>query len=268
MDRINCRGCSAELNETFLDLGHCPPSNSFLEPSDLNKPETFYPLVVQVCSSCFLVQVGESKNHADIFNASYPYFSSQSKTWLAHARAYAEMMMKNHGIGSESKVVELASNDGYLLQFFKDAGVPVLGIDPTANTARVAQSKGIETLVEFFDAGLAKGLVEDRGTSDLIIGNNVLAHVPDLHDFVRGMSTLLGRKGIITLEFPHLFNLVGQNQFDTIYHEHFSYFSLGSLKPVFGMHGLEVFDVEELPTHGGSLRVYVKNSFDRSKKSF
>jgi SAM-dependent methyltransferase len=241
-----------------------PLCESYLSKDHLNQMEPFYPLHVYVCGDCFLVQLQEYVTPADIFN-DYAYFSSYSDSWLAHAKKYTDQMMQRFGISVQSRVVELASNDGYLLQFFVQKGIPVLGIEPAANVAEVAQRKGISTLVKFFSTRLAKELAELGNTADLLLGNNVLAQVPDINDFVAGMKVLLKPTGVITMEFPHLQRLMEQNQFDTIYHEHFSYFSLVTVEKIFAAHGLTIFDVEELPTHGGSLRIYARHREDSSK---
>lgn len=259
---MQCRFCKENLVHEFIDLFNSPASNSFLSQENLNEPESFFPLKVFVCHRCFLVQVDEYKKSGDIFNSDYVYFSSFSTSWLEHARKYAEMMISRFGYNNKSLVVEIASNDGYLLQYFKNAGIPVLGIEPTSNTAAVAESKGIKSVVDFFGLRLANQLVAEKNTADLILGNNVLAHVPDIIDFVGGMKLILHPGGVITMEFPHLLRLVDQNQFDTIYHEHFSYLSLYSVKQIFESQGLELFDVEEITTHGGSLRIFAKHSGD------
>ncbi len=263
--RMRCRFCKTELTEIFINLVHAPASNSFLSKEQLEEPETFYPLCVYICHDCFLVQIAEYKKSTTIFNNEYVYFSSYSKSWLEHARKYTDMMVKRFGFNSSSQVIEIASNDGYLLQYFKEKDVPVLGIEPTANTADVARSKGIESINEFFGKTLAQELAASKGKADLLIGNNVLAHVPDIVDFVAGMKIMLNEGGIITMEFPHLMQLVENNQFDTIYHEHFSYLSCLTVKKIFESQGLELFDVEELPTHGGSLRIFAKHQGDNSK---
>lgn len=263
---MNCRHCKNELTHEFADLGFSPPSNSFLTKAQLNEPETFYPLKTMVCEKCFLVQIDEFAKHDDIFNADYAYFSSFSTSWLAHAKAYTEMMIKRFGFNEKSQVIEIASNDGYLLQYFAAQGVPVLGIEPTANTAAAAKAKGIETVVDFFGVRLANALVVKGTKADLLLGNNVLAHVPDINDFVGGLKILLKDNGVITFEFPHLLQLIDKNQFDTIYHEHFSYLSLIVVKQIFEHHGLEIFDVEEVTTHGGSLRIFAKHAADNSKE--
>jgi 2-polyprenyl-3-methyl-5-hydroxy-6-metoxy-1,4-benzoquinol methylase len=262
---MNCRFCENELKHQFVDLGFSPPSNAFLSAAQLNQPETFYPLKIMVCEKCFLVQIDEFAKHDDIFNADYAYFSSFSTSWLAHAKAYTIMMRERFGFTAESQVIEIASNDGYLLQYFKEQGIPVLGVEPTANTAKVAQEKGIESVVDFFGVRLAKELASRGKLADLLLGNNVLAHVPDINDFVGGLKVLLKSNGVITFEFPHLLQLIDKNQFDTIYHEHFSYLSLWAVKQIFETHGLEIFDVQEIPTHGGSLRVFAKHQEDKSK---
>lgn len=259
---MKCRFCKTELNQVFLDLGHTPVSNDFLSFEQLNEPEIFYPLKTYVCEKCFLVQVDEYKYAKDIFNNKYAYFSSFSKTWLAHCEKYVRMITEKLSLNKNSYVVEIASNDGYLLQYFKENQIPCLGIEPTANTAAVAIKKGIDVIQDFFGVNLAQKLVKK---ADLIIGNNVLAHVPDIHDFIEGLRLLLKPQGTITLEFPHLMQLVELNQFDTIYHEHFSYFSFSTVKKIFDFHKLDVFDVEQLSTHGGSLRVYLKLKEDKSR---
>ena len=265
---MNCRFCNNKLTHEFVDLGFSPPSNSFLRYEQLNEPETFYPLRIMVCEKCFLVQIGEFAKHDEIFNSEYAYFSSFSKTWLMHAKAYTEMMIDRFGFSTESQVIEIASNDGYLLQYFKEKNVPVLGIEPTANTATAAKEKGIESVVDFFGVRLANSLVAKGTKADLLLGNNVLAHVPDINDFVRGLKILLKDSGVITFEFPHLMQLIEKNQFDTIYHEHFSYLSLITVNQIFQHHGLEIFDVEEITTHGGSLRIFAKhNNFSFFQKS-
>jgi len=253
---MNCRFCKAPLEHVFIDLNNSPASNSFLTKEELNEPEVFYPLKVYTCTNCFLVQVDEYKKSDAIFNKEYAYFSSYSKDWLAHSKAYVQKMIERFAIGSTSSVMEIASNDGYLLQYFKEKNIPVLGIEPTANTAKVAIDKGIETIIDFFGVRLAKELSSKNKKADLLLGNNVLAHVPDIVDFVGGMKILLKDDGIITMEFPHLVQLINNNQFDTIYHEHFSYLSFYTVKQIFESAGLKLFDVEELPTHGGSLRIY------------
>lgn len=262
---MQCRFCKTELSTVFIDLVNSPASNSFLTGEQLNEPEVFYPLKVYTCPQCFLVQVDEYKKSDAIFNSDYVYFSSYSKSWLEHARQYTDQMTKRFGYNADSLVVELASNDGYLLQYFREKAIPVLGIEPTSNTAEVAIGKGINTVVDFFGVRLAKELVAKNIKADLLLGNNVLAHVPDILDFVGGMKILLKDTGVITMEFPHLMQLVDNNQFDTIYHEHFSYLSFYTVQQIFASQGLELFDVEEIPTHGGSLRIYGKHAADSSK---
>jgi len=262
---MQCRFCKTELTHVFIDLVNSPASNSFLTREQLNEPEVFYPLKVFTCPSCFLVQVDEYKKSDAIFNSDYVYFSSFSTSWLEHCRQYAGMMTERFGFNGQSLVVELASNDGYLLQYFKERHIPVLGVEPTANTAAVAIGKGIETVVDFFGVRLATKLAAEGRTADLLLGNNVLAHVPDIVDFVGGMKILLKDTGVITMEFPHLMQLVDNNQFDTIYHEHFSYLSFHTVQKIFSSRGLEMFDVEEIPTHGGSLRIYARHAEDTTK---
>jgi hypothetical protein len=262
---MKCRFCKHELSIEFIDLVNSPASNSFLTKVQLNEPEVFYPLKVFVCDKCFLVQVDEYKKSDAIFDGEYAYFSSYSTSWLSHAKKYTEMMTSRFGFNEKSKVVEIASNDGYLLQYFKEKNIPVLGIEPTKNTAEVAMSKGIDTITEFFGTNFAHSLVNNGIKADLLLGNNVLAHVPDINDFVGGMKVLLNIDGVITMEFPHLMQLVENNQFDTIYHEHFSYLSFYTVKQIFESKGLEMFDVEEILTHGGSLRIYAKHKEDDTK---
>lgn len=253
---MKCRFCKNDANHVFIDLVNSPASNSFLTKEQLDLPETFYPLKVFVCPSCFLVQVDEYKKFDAIFNDEYVYFSSFSKSWLNHAKAYTTMMQSRFQLNESSLAIEVASNDGYLLQYFKDNNIPVLGVEPTSNTARVAIEKGIDTIVDFFGERLATKLAAEGKHADVLLGNNVLAHVPDLHDFVGGMQIILKPEGVITMEFPHLLQLVLNNQFDTIYHEHFSYLSFTTVQKVFEAKELKMIDVEELPTHGGSLRIY------------
>ncbi len=256
---MNCRFCNTTLEQVFIDLINSPASNSFLKEEELNEPEVYYPLKVFVCHSCFLVQVDEYKKSDNIFNSEYVYFSSYSSSWLKHASDYCEMMTSRFGLNSSGRVIEVASNDGYLLQYFLAKGIPVLGIEPTSNTAQVAREKGIETLVEFFGTSLGKKLANQQVKADVLLGNNVLAHVPDILDFVGGMKHVLKEDGVITMEFPHLMQLVENNQFDTIYHEHFSYLSFSTVNKIFESQGFEMFDVEQLPTHGGSLRIFAKH---------
>jgi 2-polyprenyl-3-methyl-5-hydroxy-6-metoxy-1,4-benzoquinol methylase len=262
---MKCRFCKNELQHVFIDLVNSPASNSFLTKEQLNEPEVFYPLKVYTCDKCFLVQLDEYKKSDDIFNSDYVYFSSYSSTWLDHARRYTEKMLDRFHYSSQSQVVEIASNDGYLLQYFREKNIPVLGIEPTGNTAKVAMEKGIDTVVDFFGVRLAKELKAKGVEADLLLGNNVLAHVPDIVDFVGGMKIILKTDGVITMEFPHVVQLIDNNQFDTIYHEHFSYLSFYTVTEIFASQGLEIFDVEELPTHGGSLRIYAKHKEDTSK---
>ncbi|MBN4051220.1 methyltransferase domain-containing protein [bacterium AH-315-M05] len=262
---MNCRFCRNELNHEFIDLLESPLSNSFLTEKQLNQPESYFPLKLLVCDKCFLVQIDEYKSAKEIFNNEYIYFSSYSKSWLEHAKSYTEMMVGRFGYDENSLVVEIASNDGYLLQYFNEKQIPVLGIEPTLNTAKVASDKGIETITEFFGVELAQNLAEQNKLADLLIGNNVLAHVPNINDFVGGLKIGLKPDGIITMEFPHLVQLIENNQFDTIYHEHFSYLSLTTVRSVFEAHTLELFDVEELKTHGGSLRIFARHAGDNTK---
>jgi 2-polyprenyl-3-methyl-5-hydroxy-6-metoxy-1,4-benzoquinol methylase len=259
-----CRFCNASLQDIFIDLGVSPLANSYLTQTQLGQMEPFYPLRAYVCNRCFLVQLEEFESPDHIFS-NYAYFSSYSDTWLQHARMYTEMIVKRFGLDGQSQVIEIASNDGYLLQYFIARGLPVLGIEPAVNVAKVAIEKGIPTLIEFFGENLARRLVTGGTQADLMVGNNVLAHVPLVNDFVRGLKLLLKPRGLITLEFPHLLRLMSENQFDTIYHEHLSYFSFITVEKIFAAHGLVLFDVEELPTHGGSLRVYVCHAEDRSE---
>jgi hypothetical protein len=264
---MKCRFCKTELQHVFIDLVNSPASNSFLTKEQLNEPETFYPLKVFTCHQCFLVQVDEYKKSDAIFNSEYVYFSSYSTSWLQHAKLYTDLMIERFGFNEQSKVIEIASNDGYLLQYFREKNIPVMGIEPTANTAKVAIEKGIKTIVEFFGVELADRLANHWDVkADLLLGNNVLAHVPDIVDFVKGLKIVLTQSGVITMEFPHLMQLIGNNQFDTIYHEHFSYLSFFTVKKIFEAQGLEMFDVEELPTHGGSLRIYAKHTEDTTKQ--
>ena len=254
MSDTACRFCGAAVDGVFADLGSSPLANSYLPPERVNGMEPFYPLRALVCGRCFLVQLEEFETPERIFS-DYAYFSSYSSSWLEHARAYAEQMTERLSLDVDSHVVEIASNDGYLLQFFHERQIPVLGIEPAANVAKVALQKGIPTLVEFFGRETARSLAAESA-ADLLLGNNVLAHVPDLNDFVAGMKILLAPGGVITMEFPHLMRLIEDNQWDTIYHEHFSYFSFLTVSRVFEAHGLKLFDIDELPTHGGSLRIY------------
>ena len=253
-----CRFCNSTLTKTFVDLGMAPLSNSFLTHNQLNNEEPVYPLHVFVCDQCFLVQIEEFEKPEKIFS-DYAYFSSYSDTWLSHAREYADNMIKKFNLNYNSQVIEIASNDGYLLQYFKMKEIPVLGIEPATNVAEVAIKRGIPTITKFFGSDVANELIHSGIKADLLIGNNVLAHVPNLNDFVNGLKILLESEGIITIEFPHLLKLIEQNQFDTIYHEHFSYFSFLVAQKVFIKNGLRIFDVEEISTHGGSLRIYASH---------
>lgn len=253
--RRSCRFCAAPLRHTMVDLGVMPPANYYLRAEDLGRAEPFYSLHAFVCESCLLAQIEELQSPQQLFS-DYAYFSSYSDSWLRHAESYVVSMVQRFGFDRRSKVIEIASNDGYLLQYFAARGVPVLGIEPAANVAKVAEAKGVPTMVKFFGVETARALVANGQQADLLIGNNVLAHVPDLNDFVAGLKLALKRDGMITMEFPHLLKLITLNQFDTIYHEHFSYFSLLAVTRIFAHHGIRLFDAEELPTHGGSLRIY------------
>lgn len=265
---MNCRHCNKKLTHVFVDLAFSPISNDMLKSEQLNQLENYYPLKVYVCPHCFLVQLDEFKKADEIFNSDYTYFSSISKTWLNHTKNYVDMMMNRFNFDSSSLAVEIASNDGCLLRNFVNYNVPVLGIEPTANTAREAENNGVKTIVDFFSSKFAiKQFVQNGYFADLIIGNNVLAHVPDINDFVKGMKLALKEDGIITMEFPHLLNLVTDYQFDTIYHEHFSYLSLIAVKSIFENQDLEIFDVEEVNTHGGSLRVFAKHKSCNTHKN-
>jgi len=259
-----CRFCKSPLQHTLVDLGMSPLCESYLTAEQLNQMEPFYPLRVYVCENCFLVQLEEYVSPEAIFSE-YAYFSSYADSWLQHAKNYTELMVERFGINPRSHVVELASNDGYLLQYFVQKGIPVLGVEPAANVAQSAIQKGVPTLVKFFGERVAREMLAEGKGADLLIGNNVLAQVPDLNDFVRSMNILLKPGGVITMEFPHLMKLVEGNQFDTIYHEHFSYFSLVAVERIFGFHSLKIFDAEELTTHGGSLRIYVSHQDDGTK---
>src|SRR6516162_6009055 len=260
----HCLFCKAPLRHTFVDLGMSPLCESYLTSDQLNQMEPFYPLHVKVCEECFLVQLEEYVSPEHIFTE-YAYFSSYSDSWLKHSSNYVEMISGRFSLGESSLVVELASNDGYLLQYFVKKGIPVLGVEPAVNVAKVAQEKGVPTLVKFFGRRTAQKMVANGHAADLVIGNNVLAHVPDLNDFVGGIRILLKPGGVATLEFPHLERLMAENQYDTIYHEHFSYFSLITVEKIFAAHGLVLFDIDEIPTHGGSMRIYVRHIEDRSK---
>ena len=263
MKVTSCRFCGTRLTHVFADLGMSPLANSFLRQDQRDQMEPFYPLRALVCHECFLVQLEDYETPDAIFS-DYAYFSSFSSTWLDHARRYSDMAIERFGLGEGSQVVELASNDGYLLQYFRERGIPVLGIEPAANVAEVAQEKGIRTMVKFFGRATAREIAAMVNV-DLLIGNNVLAHVPDLNDFVGGMKIVLSPTGVLTMEFPHLLHLIDRSEWDTIYHEHFSYFSFATASRIFEHHGLTLFDVEELPTHGGSLRIYGRHTEDLSK---
>lgn len=261
---VKCRFCRAPVKQTFVDLGMSPLCESFLKKSEINRMEPFYPLHARVCGECFLVQLEEYVRPEHIFTE-YAYFSSYSDSWLKHCSDYVDMITDRFGLNAESQVVELASNDGYLLQYFVKKGIPSLGVEPAANVAKVAEEKGVPTLVEFFGVQTAQEMVDAGRRADLVIGNNVLAQVPDLNDFVAGIRVLLASDGVLTLEFPHLVRLMESNQYDTIYHEHFSYFSLLTVEKILSAHGLAVFDVDELRTHGGSIRIYARHREDVSK---
>jgi hypothetical protein len=253
---MKCRFCNASLAEPFLDLGMAPLANAYLSKEELHTKETFYPLQVHVCDNCYLVQIPESEPPDVIFDDAYAYFSSYSEGWLRHCQAYVEKVIDRFSLHADSRVVEVASNDGYLLQYFVEKNIPVLGIEPAASVADEAISAGIPTLKKFFGRSVAQELASEGRRADLLIGNNVLAHVPNINDFVSGLQTLLAKDGVLTMEFPHLLNLIEKKEFDTIYHEHFSYLSLHAVSNIFEHHNLQLFDVEELPTHGGSLRIY------------
>jgi len=255
MNQTPCRFCGTFLKHSFVDLGMSPLSNAYLTEKQLNGAETFYPLHAYVCEKCLLVQLEQFETPEHIFN-DYAYFSSYSDTWLNHAKAYTDLMIKRFGINQNSQVVEIASNDGYLLQYFQQRNIPILGIEPAANIAQVAEKKGIPTRILFLGIQTAQTLVKEGKQADLLIANNVLAHTPDINDFVAGLKILLKPKCLFTIEFPHVLQLIKHNQFDTIYHEHFSYLSFKTVEQIFAKHGLKLFDVEELSTHGGSLRIY------------
>ncbi len=259
-----CRFCGTSLMHTFLDLGLSPLANSYVKTESLGEMEPFFPLYVFVCDHCLLVQLKDCSTPDRIFS-DYAYFSSYSDVWLQHASTYTNVIAERMKLDAHSLVIEIASNDGYLLQYFMKKNIPVLGVEPAENVAKVANEKGIPTRVSFFGEQYAQTLVREGIQADLLIGNNVLAHVPDLNDFVRGLKVLLAPQGTITIEFPHLMRLMAENQFDTIYHEHFSYFSFFAVEQIFRQHGLVLFDVEELPTHGGSLRIYARHNVDNSR---
>jgi SAM-dependent methyltransferase len=260
----SCRFCGQGLDVSFVDLGMSPLCQTHIAPHQLADMEPFFPLHARVCGSCFLVQLEEFVAPAEIFGE-YAYFSSYSDSWVEHARSYCTAMRERFSLGAGSRVVEIASNDGYLLQHFVRMGIAVLGVEPAANVAEAAKAKGVPTTVRFFGRRAAAELLAETGAADLLLGNNVLAHVPDLNDFVAGLKVLLAPQGVITMEFPHLQRLMDENQFDTIYHEHFSYFSFLTVERVFAAHGLVLFDVEELPTHGGSLRIYARHQADAAR---
>mgnify|MGYP001573239038 FL=1 len=263
---MNCRFCNTPLKHPLISLGSLPLSNAYLTEGQLHEMEPCYPLEVYVCNNCYLVQLDEYESPEKIFR-DYPYFSSYSQIWLKHAKDYVDKMINRFGINNRSSVVEIASNDGYLLQYFVEKSVPVLGIEPAANVAEVARKKGIPTEVSFFGTEVAKKLAKEGKSADLLLGNNVLAHVPNLNDFVKGLKLLLKPQGVITMEFPHLMRLMEETQFDTIYHEHLSYFSFLTVEKIFSAHGLTVFDAEELATHGGSLRIYACHKADKTKNN-
>lgn len=260
---MKCRFCATPLHDVFLDLGSAPPSNAFLTEDNLNSPETWFPLKLFTCSNCRLVQVDEVQSHAALFAPDYVYHSSFSRSWLAHAERYVEQAAARLNLGHDSLVMEIASNDGYLLQYLAARGIPCVGIEPTTGTANMARQKGIETLERFFDRDFAAEFVRERRAADLIVANNVLAHVPNINDFIAGLAAALAAKGTITVEFPHLMELVAKRQFDTIYHEHFSYFSFHTVRQIFAAHGLKIWDVEQLSTHGGSLRLWAAHANSR-----
>ena len=259
---MNCRHCEARLRHAFLDLGHAPPSNAYLTEADLSRSERYYPLRLWVCEHCWLVQTEDYAEAAELFDANYAYFSSTSSSWLAHARDYAERMLETLALRADSLVIEVASNDGYLLRNFVEAGVPCLGIEPTASTADAAQRLGVPVLREFFGESLGRRLAGQGKQADLLLGNNVFAHVPDINDFSRGLKAALKPGGTLTLEFPHLLRLIERVQFDTVYHEHFSYLSLYSVQRILQAVGLRIYDAEELTTHGGSLRIFACHEDD------
>ena len=263
---MKCRHCKTKLVHQFIDLGTSPPSNSFIKNTNLNDPEKYYPLRVLVCDTCWLVQTEDFVNASEMFSPEYAYFSSYSTSFLKHSKQYVEKMVSSLSLDNKSRVLEVASNDGYLLSFVKNLNIECFGIEPTKSTAEVARSKGIHIINEFFSTDLAKRLAKDQKSVDLAIANNVLAHVPDINDFVKAFSLILKKNGIATFENPHLLELIKEKQFDTIYHEHFSYLSLTSANKIFNHNGLRVFDVEKIPVHGGSLRYYVQRS-DTGKRS-
>jgi len=257
---MNCRHCGTDLELPLVDLGSAPPSNAYLTAESLHSPEKWFPLRVLVCEECWLVQTEDFTQADELFNEEYAYFSGVSKSWLEHSKRYKDEMTERFGLTETSHVVEVAANDGYLLQYFKQAGIPCTGVEPTASTAAAAREKGIPIVEEFFGVSLAESLIVDGKQADLTAANNVLAHVPNINDFVSGFAILLKEQGVSTFEFPHLAKLVAEHQFDTIYHEHFSYLSLTAVDKIFSENGLSVFDVQEHPTHGGSLRVFAQRS--------
>lgn len=268
---MNCRHCKKNLNYCFLDLGTAPPSNSYLTKTQLNMIENYYPLKVYVCKNCWLVQVIDYAGRDIFFNEFYPYFSSISQSFLKHSKTYVDYIINRLKLNKHSKIIEIASNDGYLLQFFKNKNFDCLGIEPSKSCAEYSRAKGINVIQEFFDLNLSKNLAKKKLKADLIIANNVLAHVPDINNFIRAISYLLKKNGVVTFEFPHLLELIKNNQYDTVYHEHYSYLSIITLKRIFLSNGLKIFDVQKIPTHGGSLRVFAKKKnsiFHKPKKGF
>ena len=264
---MHCRNCGKVLHHTLIDLGFSPPSNNYLDKSQLSKPETTYPLIVKVCDSCFLVQTEDFNEADELFSNNYAYFSSTSSSWLKHASIYTNMIVDRLNLDKKSKVIEIASNDGYLLKNFISKKIPCLGIEPTKSTADASRKLGINVVEDFFGLELSKKIVEDFGKADLICGNNVYAHVPEINDFTSGLKNLLKDDGTITLEFPHFLNLLKDKQFDTIYHEHYSYLSLGTVENIFNKFDLKIYDVEELNTHGGSLRIYGSHKHSNHSRS-
>jgi len=263
---ISCRACGGKIKNYFLSLGEFPLSNNFLTKEVMDRGTIYFPLDLYICNKCFLMQIKEFESPAKIFSSGYAYFSSYSDTWLKHCRIYSHSVTKRFGLNKRSLIIEIASNDGYLLQFFKEKNIPVLGIEPAKNAANIAIKKGIPTRIAFFNSKYAKEMRQNKMQGDLIIANNVLAHNPRLNDFVKGLKIALKKSGIITIELPHLLNLIKHNEFDTIYHEHYSYFSFYAVNKLFGNYGLKIFDVEKIPTHGGSLRIYIKHAQDKTKK--
>ena len=264
---MKCRHCKTLLKNTFIDLGYAPPSNAYLNENDLNRPEIYYPLKIKVCNKCWLVQTEDFADAKALFTSEYAYFSSTSSSWLSHAKEYAKKMIKDLNLNNKSMVIEVASNDGYLLKNFIKEQIPCLGIEPTKSTADVAKKLNIPVIVEFFSEVLGKKIASEKKKADLIIGDNVYAHFPAINDFTRGLKTALKSDGLITLEFPHVMNLIKLNQFDTIYHEHFSYLSLHTVNRIFSSEGLRVWHVEKLATHGGSLRIYGCHENDKRKNN-